>query len=83
MGLPPDNGCTRVIIPESVAKTFESYMSIMEHQDLFARRGVVDLSIVPDDGESAVGNASVLPIQRAAEYGFGYEIRYEARADSS
>ena len=74
VGRPPRHGCTNVIIPRTVASTFESSMSIMDHLKLFVRRGLIDLQIVDDDEEFTVDGYTVRPVRMAVEYVFGYEI---------
>lgn len=75
VGSPPNHGCTRVIIPETVASTFTSSMAIMEHLEMFVRRGLVDLHVIGDDQEVDVNGYAIKPVQLAIEYVFGYQIR--------
>ena len=75
VGLPPHHGCTTVIIPQTVASTFKSSMAIMDHLEIFIRRGLVDLQVIGDDQEVRVNGYSIRPVQLAIDYVFGYQIR--------
>jgi len=75
IGLPPHHGCTKVILPETIASTFRMKMGIMDHLQLFVRRGLVDIQTIGDDEEITCNGYAIRPRQLAIDYVFGYEIR--------
>ncbi|NQT60346.1 MAG: hypothetical protein HQ557_15300 [Bacteroidetes bacterium] len=74
---PPNHKKTKVILTESIADTFKSYMSIMNHFEIFIERGIIELDIIKNNQEIKINSYIIKPVQLAENYVFGYEIRNE------
>lgn len=75
LGMPPQHGKTKVIIPKTVATSFENRIGIMQHFEYYLGLGIVDLSVVADDELFELNGYMIRPIKLAIDYVFGYDIR--------
>jgi len=74
IGNPPRNKKTKIIIPETVASTFDNNMAIMDSFKYYNHLGIIDLIKITDNEEYKFGDYTLNPIQLATDYVFGYEI---------
>jgi phosphoribosyl 1,2-cyclic phosphate phosphodiesterase len=74
VGFPPQNKTTKVVLTETVAKTFDVFLGLSGQFEYLRASGLIDLEVIPDSAPYAVGDYAVTPVQLGQDFVFGFDI---------
>jgi phosphoribosyl 1,2-cyclic phosphate phosphodiesterase len=78
-GWPARNRSTKVVLTESIARSFRDYMGIMTHFDFLAGEGLVDLMVVGDTVPWELGTWRIRPVPLGNGFAFAWSVEGEGK----
>jgi phosphoribosyl 1,2-cyclic phosphate phosphodiesterase len=78
-GYPAKNKDMKLILPEKLADTFNSYLGIMSNIKYMMSLGLIDLEIIDNKNKYKYGDYYIKPVMLAFDYVFGYIIEGEGK----